>query len=263
MRTLRKNLCNVKNEFLNSFPFNHVVIDDFLEKDFAELLADRFPGKNDVVWWAYDNPLEKKLAYDNIENLDPAFREFFSFCNSNEFIQSLRDLTEISDLMPDPMLRGGGLHLIERGGKLDIHEDFNIHKALNAYRRLNLIFYLNKDWNASWGGNLELWNRDMTICEKSIEPSYNRAVIFRTDQNSNHGHPSPLMCPEDRSRISLAVYYYEPIKSSQIPDFRSTIYKKLPNESNQFDELREKRSQGRIEDKVSRMKNYKPTGSNS
>lgn len=246
-----KSLSSFKNDFISSFPFNHIVVDNFLEKEFAENLCERFPKKNELSWWVYDNPLEKKLAFDNVKCLDPVFEEFFSFANSEIFVDELKVLCGIPDLVPDPGFRGGGLHRIERGGKLDIHEDFNIHNGLKAFRRLNLIFYLNKDWNEEWGGNLELWNRDMTKCEKSISPIHNRAVIFRTDQSSNHGHPIPLACPSDRSRISLAVYYYEPIKTDLVPNFRSTVYKKLPSESEEFDELRKKRAQGRIEDKKS------------
>ena len=35
---------------------------------------------------------------------------------------------------------------------------------------------------------------------KSIEPIFNRAVIFDTTQNSWHGLPIPLTCPDGESR---------------------------------------------------------------
>jgi hypothetical protein len=99
-------------------------------------------------------------------------------------------------------------------------------------------------------GNLQLWNKDMSECEASIEPIHNRAVIFRTDRCSNHGHPDPLSCPENRGRKSLAVYYYEPIQPGDNPEYRSTVYKRRPFDSDDFDQLREKRKTGRIEDKI-------------
>jgi hypothetical protein len=40
-----------------------------------------------------------------------------------------------------------------------------------------------------------------------IENKFNRAVIFRTDQNSWHGLPSPIQCPEGVYRRSLAAYF--------------------------------------------------------
>jgi hypothetical protein len=249
MIRLNKSLEEYKDSFLSASPFDHVVIDDFLAPDFTSDLCDNFPQKEDISWWMYDNPLERKLAFDNVSLLHAAFRDFFAFVNSESFLDELRQMSGIQNLIADPRLRGGGLHMIMPGGKLDIHEDFNVHKDLNAFRRINLIFYLNRDWKEEWGGNLELWNKDMTECERSVAPAFNRAVIFRTDQGSNHGHPHQLACPEGRARISLASYYYEPISEGLVPDYRSTVYKKLPGESNDLDELREKRKLGRIEDR--------------
>ena len=42
----------------------------------------------------------------------------------------------------------------------------------------------------------------------TIAPVYNRCVIFNTDADSFHGHPDPLICPENVKRKSLALYYY-------------------------------------------------------
>jgi hypothetical protein len=43
---------------------------------------------------------------------------------------------------------------------------------------------------------------------KKFLPVFNRMVIFNTTDLSYHGHPDPLNCPEDRSRRSLALFYY-------------------------------------------------------
>jgi hypothetical protein len=42
----------------------------------------------------------------------------------------------------------------------------------------------------------------------TVEPVFNRMVIFTTSDTSYHGHPEPLRCPPGRSRRSLALYYY-------------------------------------------------------
>jgi len=195
----------------------------------------------------YDNPLEKKLAFNKIEELDDSFFDYFSLVNSQEFLDWLTSLTKIEKLKSDSSLNGGGLHLIKRGGKLDVHEDFNIHKELMMLRKINLILYLNENWQEEWGGHLELWDKDMkNLCQK-ISPIFNRAVIFRTDMSSNHGHPHPLSCPDNNYRISLATYYYvEHPNINEIP-YRSTSYKKLPNNDDGLDDLRELRKTGRLE----------------
>ena len=79
-----------------------------------------------------------------------------------------------------------------------------------ARLRVNLFLYLNADWDDAWGGHLELWDRELTRCEQRIAPLRNRLVIFASTDFSFHGHPTPLTCPPDRTRRSLAVYYYKP-----------------------------------------------------
>ncbi len=89
-----------------------------------------------------------------------------------------------------------------------IHTDFPFHKKLKLWRRVNVLVYLNKDWEESWGGSLELWNSDLQNCSKKILPIINRVVIFRTGNGSFHGHPMPLSAPEGVFRRSIALYYY-------------------------------------------------------
>ena len=103
-----------------------------------------------------------------------------AWLNSATFLDFLEDLTGIQGLIADTRLLGGGLHQIGRGGKLDVHADFNYFEATRLHRRLNVLLYSNDGWNAEWGGQLELWTRDMSYCQRSIDPIYNRMVIFAT-----------------------------------------------------------------------------------
>src|SRR5215210_1660828 len=115
---------------------------------------------------------------------------------------------EIEGLIPDPYFGGAGPHQILPGGFLKVHVDFNRHPLLQLDRRLNLLVYLKEDWEEAYGGHLELWDREMTRCERKILPVFNRTVVFSTTDFSFHGHPVPLSCPEGRSRKSVSFYYY-------------------------------------------------------
>jgi hypothetical protein len=75
-------------------------------------------------------------------------------------------------------------------------------------RRINVLVYLNENWEESYGGHFELWEKDMSKCAVRIAPIFNRMAIFSTTDYSWHGHPDELTCPPDRSRRSLALYYY-------------------------------------------------------
>jgi hypothetical protein len=69
--------------------------------------------------------------------------------------------------------------------------------------------------------------------------------------NSNHGHPHPLECPDDKYRISLATYYYVEHPEIESIPYKSTVYKKLPGSDDGLDELRELRKSGRLQNLTS------------
>ena len=123
-------------------------------------------------------------------------------------LQFLEALTGIEGLIPDPYFGGAGPHQIEPGGFLKIHADFNWHPLLKLDRRLNLIVYLNREWREEYGGHIELWDREMTRCERKVLPVWNRTVVFNTTDFSYHGHPEPLASPPGTTRKSVSFYYY-------------------------------------------------------
>ena len=143
----------------------------------------------------------------------------------------LEKLTSIKEkLKIDSELNGGGLHEIKKGGVLKIHTDFNRHPTLDLDRRVNVLIYLNKNWKEEYGGQLELWDKDMKKCKKKIVPIFNKMVIFSTNDFSNHGHPNPVTCHDNHSRKSIALYYYSNGRpnSEKKLGLHSTIFRKRP-----------------------------------
>ena len=189
-------------------PFPHIVIDDFLSVDLAERFVANFPDQADCSVLRTHSYAYLKRGYKPDDLGTNVSRSYLYLFNTSPFLQFLEHLTGIDGLIPDPYFTGGGFHEIDRGGRLGIHTDFNLYSKLNLIRRINVLVYLNKDWRSEYGGNLELWNADMTACVKSIEPLFNRCVVFNTDKRSFHGHPEPLNCPDTRTRRSIATYYY-------------------------------------------------------
>lgn len=189
-------------------PFPHIIIDNFLPEEILDQILEEFPKPGQVDWKTFDAPAEKKLASTSELQMGEATRLLLYQLNSETFVNFLEQLTGIDGIIPDPHFQGGGLHQIERGGYLKLHADFNRHKKLRLDRRLNLLLYLNKNWHEDYGGYFEMWDQEMTRCEKKILPIFNRCVIFSTTDFSYHGHPDPLTCPEGETRKSLALYYY-------------------------------------------------------
>jgi Rps23 Pro-64 3,4-dihydroxylase Tpa1-like proline 4-hydroxylase len=206
--------------YKNSLPFPHIVIDNFLEKKIAEIAYNEL-SKFDV--WDHDPTDYSKLAQQNKFFMpSPNYKEdlelmkkdsvtafqILQFLNSDITLRFLEKLTGIKNLIPDPTFTGGGYHKIKAGGKLAIHADYNIHPHTKLHRRINLLVYLNPNWIEEWGGNLELWNKNLTEKTHAIAPMFNRAVIFNITDDAYHGHPEPLSCPDNQARYSMALYYF-------------------------------------------------------
>lgn len=227
-----------RENYATAKPFPHIVIDNFLSAPLLEEILTEFPKPGQIDWQAFQTPAEKKLASKHEQQMGDATRLLLYSLNSSTFITFLEILTGIDGILPDPHFEGGGLHQIERGGFLKMHVDFNKHKKLRLDRRLNFLLYLNQDWQEEYGGHLELWDQNMTQCEKKILPIFNRCVVFSTTDFSYHGHPEPLTCPEHRTRKSLALYYYTNGRPAEetLGTPHTTIFQTRPQDSFQLAE---------------------------
>ena len=217
-------------------PFPHVVIDNFLPLPFIDEIHSLFPNEKLADDMFYENDfsgLHKRQVLP--ESCEQKIRIIFHFFNSAPILQFLEGLTTIDALIGDPYFNGGGFHEIFRGGKLGVHADFRINEQLHLNRRINMLIYLNKNWNSDFGGNLELWDRGMNSRVDSIAPLFNRCVIFNTDADSYHGHPDPLNTPSEITRRSIALYYYTGSKKVyEDTPAHSTMYVARPSDSIQI-----------------------------
>lgn len=203
--------------YAGNAPFPHIVIDDFLPQSTFDRLLREYPNdQNDPLW---NNATHKDKASGEYVQKDkrnirdslrmpPTYRQLFWELNSYGFLDYLSQLSGIANLIPDPNLRGAGIHQIARGGFLKVHTDFATHRDFGLDRRLNVLIYLNEEWPESYGGQLELWDQEMAGPPRRVLPIANRCVVFSTTSSSFHGHPHPLTCPENVYRRSLALYYY-------------------------------------------------------
>ena len=202
---------NNQETYKTAAPFPHVVIDDALDTPLIESVHGEYPGRNNPIWQHYDDKdiqIKTRTNWRTEADIPSDTRALVRTLNSGRFLRALSTLTGINNLISDPYLTGGGESSVYRGGILDIHCDGNWHDAMAVHRRLNIILYLNKNWQESWGGHLEFWDRKLQGCVNKIAPNYNRLAVFLTNDFTYHGHPQPLNCPDDESRKSLILYYY-------------------------------------------------------
>ncbi len=219
-------------------PFPHIVIDNFLpDATLARLLAE-YPHDQSLPIWNEATHKDKqtgeyvqkdKRNIRDVMAMPPSYRQLIWELNSHYFLDFLAGMTGIANLIPDPNLRGAGIHQIGRGGFLKVHADFATHREFGLDRRLNFLLYLNPNWPEEYGGHLELWDKEMQGPPTQVLPLLNRCVVFSTTATSYHGHPKPLTCPEGIYRKSLALYYYtngRPAGEAE-PGF-ATLWRDLP-----------------------------------
>lgn len=227
LKDLKLKAAEMHSQYESADPYPNIVIDNFLPEQIMDLVLKEVTNYTD--WYCdgethvKNNQINKFFtpvggpgfgeeyfhsSISNLKNKCPFTMTVLNYFNSQEMLTFLEDLTGIKNLIADPYWFGGGLHKVTNGGKLGVHVDFNIHKFLNVYRRINLLLYLNKDWKDEYNGFLELWEPDKSKCVQKIKPIFNRAVIFNITDDAYHGHPVPLNIPEEVARYSLALYYY-------------------------------------------------------
>ena len=117
------NIDQLKRSYVNSKPFSHIKISNFLNNDYAEEIFKKYP--NDFEnWHKYYNPLEVKYANDSINSFDKPIKDLFYFLSSKEIVNIFSEITNIKDLTFDPYLHGAGLHCHPRNGRLNMHLDY-------------------------------------------------------------------------------------------------------------------------------------------
>ena len=228
-QTWNNRLPELSQKYQGASPYPHIVLENFLNPAVLDKCITEFNKLNETDGWInYKHYNEDKRGMNKLDLLPETIKGTINELNSPEFLQFLSAITGIGNLQKDDGLEGGGIHQSTRGGYLNIHADFTVHPHhRNWQRRVNVLVYLNKEWEEEWGGKLELWDKQMKACEAKILPVFNRCVIFNTDADSYHGHPEPMTCPEGVYRRSIALYYY----TEEVNPFRrATYYQARPGE---------------------------------
>lgn len=215
--------------FARREPFRHIVVDDFLDAGFAQRLLAQFPAFERGNARNEGGELGGKSTVERIRALGEAYVELDDLIRTRDFLDFISAITGIPDLLYDPHYFGGGTHENRDGQDLDPHIDFNRHPVEPWHRRLNLIVYLNREWEDTWGGSLELHSDPRSPDDRTevVTPLFNRCVIFETTESSWHGF-SRIRLPDDRkalSRKSVALYFYTTERPlEELGPTHSTIY---------------------------------------
>jgi len=194
-----------KDKFKLSFndpnkPFRYGVIDNFFVKDVCNKFSNSYPNKDSKLWYRFrdrihgeENVFERRMmGISNVEELPPIGLEIINELNSEKFINILREITGVSNLIKDTHNEIGqwaGMRAMLPGAYQSIHSDARLHPHLGIEKRITLVGYLNQDWKEKDGGYTEVWNNSMTECVDRVAPTYNRILLFENTEKSYHGVP--------------------------------------------------------------------------
>lgn len=224
---------SLAEQYRSATPFPHVVIDDFFQPEVADHLLGDFPEFDEELARNELGKVGPKAVNKKMRAISPFYNRFCDFLVSTEFIQAMERITGIDGLisLPDET---GGTHESRSGATLAPHIDYNYFgENPPLHRRLNVLFYLNREWDSAWGGNLELhsnprnWKENHTI---SNAPLFNRCIIMETSERSWHGY-DPIQIPEGlgTSRKSISIYLFSRTRpDSEVAPRHATFYVQPP-----------------------------------
>ena len=220
-----KAIAVLKQRLLSAAPFPHLVLEDLFNPDLLKLVREEFDLQPEGGWKDVRSAYESTRRSELGAALGPASQIYFNLTNSSWFMQWLSQVTGTPYLLSDPQRFGGGLHESRPGGTFAIHRDFSFHPHVGLKNEMVVITYLNRDWQARWGGVLELWNAKDGECKARVQPEFGHTLIMPHGPASYHGHPGPLQPPEGVTRRSIASYYYtSPKAGQQDPDEAVSIF---------------------------------------
>jgi len=223
IQIVSNDLSGYRNAWLAAKPFPHIVLNNFVDN--ATSLNEEFPDTAWPSWVPLGDAYQKnKYFCSDIDKFPSSIRNLIFDLSSPNFLKTIEQITAIEGLIPDPYLEGGGLHVSLAGGILAPHTDFHIYQKLGLYRRLNFLLYLNESWREGDGGELEFTHSKVQSTDRClIEPLFNRAVLFLTDDRSIHGFSSPIR--SGTVRKSIAVYYYTSYEANMFSGDQTTHWR--------------------------------------
>ena len=200
-------------------------IDDFFPEDVGREIFEAFPPFEKMR--LLDSFREKKYTSKDFDSFNPLMKDATFAFQDERVVKRVAELTGIVDPKGDPHLYAGGLSAMATGHFLNPHLDNSHDYEQKYYRVLNLLYYVTPNWKAENGGNLELWDEEVTT---SIEiPSlFNRLVLMGTNDKSYH---SVNEVKADGARCCVSNYYFSPHSPNGYETSHVTYFQARPEQT--------------------------------
>lgn len=203
---LDRDAAAIKADFAaeKSVTAHYTAIDDLLPVEIAERIAAAFPPNDQMR--LLNSFRERKHTSKSLDKFDPLITDITFAFQDERVIKKVAELTGIRDAVGDPHLYAGGISAMSKGHFLNPHLDNSHDGEQRNYRVLNLLYYITPNWKSENGGNLELWDIDVTR-PVEIPSLFNRLVLMGTGDKTWH---SVNEVKTDGSRRCVSNYYFSP-----------------------------------------------------
>lgn len=199
-------------------------IDDFFPKEVARKIYEAFPPFEKMR--LLDSFREKKYTSKDFDHFDPLMKDATFAFQDERVLRKVAELTGIEDPKGDPHLYAGGLSAMVKGHFLNPHIDNSHEYEQKYYRVLNLLYYCTPDWKPENGGNLELWDEEVTEAVE-IPSLFNRLVLMATNDKSFH---SVNEVKADGARCCVSNYYFSPHSPNGYETSHVTYFQARPEQ---------------------------------
>lgn len=199
-----------KEEFRSNDPFPHIILDDFLEKNYYSKLDSNLLKNNYFSGGKkFNSSVEDNKQISLNESLPDFILRITDYLNSDSWVETLQSLTGISQLSATKVgnTKLANYHEMGSDGFLGSHVDHSSDPITGYPHVLNVILYLSSDWESKYGGATLFYNKNGKKILKKVEYMPNRAVIFLHTPYSFHG-VERLRNNGEKKRKLLYVDYY-------------------------------------------------------
>lgn len=196
-------------------PWLHVIIQDMFPRDLLERVHAEIQGLDHDQMRGSRSKRHIKIETSDRDLLGPATLALQDFLDSPAFVEMVSTVTGVPDLLADDAHYAAGIHETPHGGKTMVHTDFSRHPVSQLHHRVNVLLYLNPEWEDEWGGQLELWPQDMSALGARVQPTMNTMIIWETHAGTLHGLPDPIAGPPGTSRFAIAAYFYTAVPADR------------------------------------------------
>lgn len=202
----------------------YVAVDDLLPADVAMAISKAFPDDGEMRLMASFR--ERKYTSKAYDRFDPILGDVTFAFQDPRIVKIVEEITGIQEQVPDSLLYAGGLSAMAEGHFLGPHIDNSHDSSRRFYRTLNLLYYVTPDWEEASGGNLQLWNRDVSK-NVTIHSRFNRLVLMETTPTSWH---SVNKVRADGFRKCVSNYYFSRRSPTGREYFNVTAFSAPPSQ---------------------------------